>query len=68
MNVLKLNSYFYEVGERSFMKEALAYQVSASSHCSCASVGLHPLFSVWQTSSGCMLSVPSNNICMCLHR
>lgn len=28
MNVLKLNSYFYEVGERSFMKEALAYQVS----------------------------------------
>jgi hypothetical protein len=26
-NSVKLNSYYYEIGERSFMKEHLAYQV-----------------------------------------
>jgi hypothetical protein len=27
MDTVLLNSYWYEVGERSFMKEAVAYQV-----------------------------------------
>jgi hypothetical protein len=37
---LKLNSYYFEVGERSFLKESLAYQVSGQG-CRC----LQPL---WQ--------------------
>lgn len=32
MNEVKLNSYYYEVGERSFMKEQLAYQVCGNSN------------------------------------
>ena len=31
MDDVKLNSYYYEVGERSYMKEALAYQVRCMS-------------------------------------
>lgn len=61
MNEVKLNSYYYEIGERSFMKEHVAYQVWCSRRPLCSLLWVQAPQSVgWSESWG--LTVRTNRL------